>query len=289
MSSISREIVPLSKEDLFILFSYKHAGFDYPLHFHPDFELNLVCNTQGKRVVGDSVEEFTDIDLVLLGSNLPHKWDAPSQEDTLVITMYFHYNLLDSDIANKRLFAPVKELLLQAKRGICFSKNTARTIKEKLLNLKNTHGFDSWLAFFSLLYDLSITPDRHMLASTTYDTSGIIRESKSRRITSACKYIEENYQKEITLTDVAQQIGMSESAFSHFFKKRTSRNFVHYLNEVRIGHATQLLLETTHSISEISYLCGFGNLSNFNRTFKRERNKTPSEYRKSFQQVILKY
>lgn len=289
MTQISREITPMNDEDLFVLLNHKQAKFDYPVHFHADFELNLVWNTAGQRVVGDSLESFEALDLVLVGSSLPHRWDAPTHEDTQVITMYFHENLLDSKLVNKRLFTSIKDLLMQANRGICFSKETAKITRRRLQELGTIHGFDSALTFLSILYELSTCSGQRCLASTTYDVTSIMRDSKSRRIATVCQYIEANFSGDISLNDVAKQIGMSESAFSHFFKNRTNRNFIQYLNEVRIGHATKMLLETTHSISEVGYACGFGNQSNFNRLFKKHKHQTPTDYRNSLQQVVTKY
>lgn len=289
MKEIQREITPLNKDDLFILLNNRNAKFDYPIHFHPDFELNLVMNTTGKRVVGDSVEEFGGTDMVLLGPNLPHVWKGGSGPETHVITIQFHEQLLNSFLLSKRLFAPIREMLERSARGIDFSGEVKDRIVPKLIELSRSHGFDTALDFFSVLYDLAISRDQRLLASATYDTSSVMRESKSRRISAICQFIEENYHRDISLKDIASQIGMSESATSHFFRKRTNRSFVSYLSDVRIGHATKMLIETSHSISEICYMCGYTNLSNFNRMFRKVKDQTPSEYRASIQQVLTKF
>ncbi len=93
----------------------------------------------------------------------------------------------------------------------------------------------------------------------------------------------------IRLCDIAALVSMSDSALSHFFKKRTNRNIVDYINDIRISNATKMLFETTNSISEIAFLCGFNNISNFNRIFKKNRGKTPSEYREAIQKIMIKY
>jgi AraC-like DNA-binding protein len=91
------------------------------------------------------------------------------------------------------------------------------------------------------------------------------------------------------LSDIADKIGMSSSALSHFFKKRTNRNLISYINDIRIGYATKMLFETTHSINEIAYLCGFNNISNFNRIFKKSKGQTPSEFRENINKILTKY
>jgi AraC-like DNA-binding protein len=289
MGNIIREITPLNHDDLFILLNNRVAKFDYPVHFHSDFELNMVCNTSGKRFVGDSVENFHEFDLILLGSNLPHKWKAPTKSDTHVITLQFDDKIVDSFLLGKRLFSPISDMLIRSSRGLDFSPETKQLVKDKLLKLSQSHGFTTALDFYSILYELATSQGQRLLASTSFDSSIIIRESKSRRIDTICRYIEINYAKEISLSEVAGMVAMSESSFSHFFKKRTSRNFISYLNDVRIGHATKLLFETTDSINEISFLCGYSNISNFNRIFKKFKGQTPTEYRTSIQQILTKF
>jgi AraC-like DNA-binding protein len=289
MSTIVREITPLKSEDLFILLNNKQAKFDYQIHFHSDYELNMVCNTSGKRIVGDSVEQFIDFDMILIGSNLPHVWKAPTTDDTHVITIQFHDQILNSFLMGKRLFSPIRDMLERSLRGLDFSEETKLRVKDKIFSLSQSHGFNTALDFFSILYELATSQGQRNLASSTYDTSNVIKESKSRRIAKVCSYIEGNYKDEIKLSDVAGLIGMSDSAFSHFFKKRTNRSFVSYLNDVRIGHATKMLFETTHSVSEIAFMCGFYNISNFNRIFKKSKGQTPSDYRASIQKVLTKF
>lgn len=288
MNEIVREITPLNNEDLFILLNNRNAKFDYPIHFHPDFELNLVMNASGERIIGDSVENFNAPDLVLIGSNLPHIWKS-QDNDAHVITIQFHEQLLNSFLLSKRMFAPIKEMLIRSARGIIFSGDTKARLTEKISRLSSSHGFSTALDFFSILYDMATTREQRLLANAFYDTNEVMRESKSRRISAICRYIEENYYKDISLKEVSAMINMSESAASHFFKKRTNRSFVSYLNEVRIGHALKMLIETSHSVSEICYMCGYSNLSNFNRMFKKIKNQTPTEYRDAFQQVLTKF
>jgi AraC-like DNA-binding protein len=289
MSTIVREITPLKSEDLFILLNNKQAKFDYQIHFHSDYELNMVCNTSGRRIVGDSVEEFKNFDMILIGSNLPHVWKAPTTDETHVITIQFHDQILNSFLMGKRLFSPVRDMLERSLRGLDFSEETKIRVRDKIFALSQSHGFNTALDFFSILYELATSQGQRNLASSTYDTSIVIKETKSRRIAKICSYIENNFQEEIKLSDVAQLIGMSNSAFSHFFKKRTNRSFVSYLNDVRIGHATKMLFETTNNVAEIAFMSGFCNISNFNRIFKKSKGQTPSDYRASIQKVLTKF
>ena len=149
-------------------------------------------------------------------------------------------------------------------------------------------GFHTVLEFFSILHELS-TSEYHTLVDNLYNTLDTVRTSKSRRIAKVCKYIELNYQEPIKLKETADLVNMSESAFSHFFKKKTNFTFIEYVTNLRIAHACQMLTETSHTVAEICYSCGFNNLSNFIRTFKKKKGNTPNEYRIILQQLLIKY
>lgn len=288
MKDIQREITPISADDLFIVLNHPNAKFDYPVHYHSDFEINLVMNTYGERIIGDSIKTFHNLDLVMIGPNLPHAWKGEVIEGNHVITIQFSDNILNFPILNKRLFGQIKQLLFDSQRGICFSENTMLVMKEKILRLTKMQGFHTVLEFFSILHELSIA-DRQILISNLYDTKDTIRTSRSRRISKVCEYLEKNYEEPIKLSDAAALVNMSESAFSHFFKKKTNTTFIDYLTNLRIARACQMLTETSQTIAEICYSCGFNNLSNFIRTFKKKKGSTPNEYRVIIEQMLIKY
>lgn len=290
MEYIQREITPIGNEDLFIVLNHPHAKFDYAAHFHSDYEINMVIDGKGRRIVGDCVAPFNEIDLVMVGPNIPHRWISESDHDEAhVVTIQFHKETLEYPIINKKIFYPIKQLFTDAFYGIKFSHETSLVMKDTILNLSHKQGVDSALEFFKILHHLSISPDQKLLLEEDSKRDFAIRESKSRRVTKVIKYIQDHFQEEISLTLVAKSVGMSESAFSHFFKKRTNRSFVDYLNDIRIGYAAKKLYETSNTISEICYTSGFNNISNFNRIFKKKKGQTPSEYRENIQKIMTKF
>jgi AraC-like DNA-binding protein len=288
MKDIQKEITPIVDDDLFIVLNHPNAKFDYPVHYHSEFEINLVMNSYGKRIVGDSKENFGKTDLIMIGPNLPHAWKGEVVEGNHVITIQFSDKILNFPILEKRLFSPIKQLLFDSQRGICFSETTHKIVRQKIIKLTKMQGFHTVLGFFSILHDLSIS-NRRVLVSNQFETNDVIRTSKSRRIAKACDYIEKNFETQIKLNDVASLLNMSDSAFSHFFKKKTSRTFIDYITNFRITHACQMLSDTTHTIAEICYTCGFNNMSNFIRIFKKKKGFTPKEYRIFIQQMLIKY
>lgn len=288
MKDFQKEITPIAEDDLFIVLNHPNAKFDYPVHYHPDYEINLVLNASGTRIVGDTEEQFDNVDLVMTGPNLPHAWKSDCKTGHHVITIQFSDKILDFPILKKRLFSSIRELLVESRRGLSFSGPTNSFIVDKIVRLTRLQGFHTALEFFSILYDLSIS-NRQVLVSNQYDQTSIVTSAKSRRIMKVCEYIETHFEDPIKLSDVAALVNMSESAFSHFFKKKTGCSFIDYLNNIRIAKASLLLSDTTHSINEICYSCGFNNSSNFIRIFKKIKGTTPSEYRTYIQQMLIKY
>lgn len=274
--SIIREITPLTSDDFFVILNHKNAKFDFPVHYHPEFELNLVLNAKGKRIIGDSIKEFKSPDLVLVGPNTTHAWNSEAK-NAHVITIQFNIDFMDNAFLSKKLMLPVKELLENARMGISFSNGLSQDMVDRILGLSEIRGIDSLFEFLSLLYDLSISRHQTRLSSITYAEQ--FDTTKSRRIKKVKEYLHNNLNNPIKIHDVAKLVNMSTSAFSHFFKKRTQRSFTEYLTEMRIGHAAKLLIESDKNISEICFESGFNNISNFNRTFKTQKRCTPKEFR----------
>ncbi|WP_271765204.1 AraC family transcriptional regulator [Aquimarina algiphila] len=283
---IIREVTPVKSEDPFIILKHENARFDYPLHFHPEYEINFILNFSGKRIVGDSIEDCENTDLVLIGPYLQHIWKTEEcTSNATVITIQFQENFLGSKLLNYDLFKEIKELLEFSRKGITFSNPTKDRIGKKIIQLCEKDDFDTFLLFLEILKDLAISSDKKILASSPI--ANHISQGKSRRINAVLHYIENNYANDITLSTIAKIANMSESAFSHFFKKRTNMNFTQYILDFRIRVATKLLLETEMAINEISYKSGFKTLSNFNRTFKRKQGSSPREYRKNYIKEVI--
>lgn len=287
MNAIEREITPLTEEDFFIVLNNYHAKFDFPVHYHPEYELNLVFNSKGKRIIGDSIQDYHNMDMVLIGPNTPHAWTGENDHDDVrVITIQFQKDVLSDATLNRKLMAPIREMLAKSYRGIAFSQTTIFDLQKRIVQLSDKSGFDSFIELLSILYDLSISRNQKLLSSSSYVNK--YEDTKSRRIKKVTDYIYENYSHSIKLKEVADLINMSETAFSHFFKKRTHRSFSDFVNDVRVGNAARLVVESEKSMAEIGYECGFNNLSNFNRIFKKKKGCTPSEFKKN-QLSIDKY
>ena len=168
-----------------------------------------------------------------------------------------------------------------AAKGILFSKETVQAIYPRIVSLDKESGFDSVMALINILHDLSTSRSMRTLSEAGFNSDFQLNYN-SRRIEKAFDYMNKNYDKPITLNDIAKLVNMTDVSFSRFIKKRTGITFIDSLNEIRLGHASRILIDTTNSIAEVSYSCGFNNISNFNRLFKKKKGCTPKEFRENF-------
>lgn len=285
---ILREITPLSSEDCFVIIDRTKTNFTYPVHIHPEYEMNFIENSKGaRRIVGDSIEEIDDLELCLIGNDkLEHGWIDYNCDSNNIheVTIQFHRELFLESLLNKKQFHSLSIMFENAKKGIVFSRPVIEKVKGRILALaQNTNGFLAVMELIMILYELSNDPNSRMLSNSTFtkDTDS----TESRRVQKVISYLQSNYQNEVRLNDVAGFIGMSEAAFSRFMKKRTGRNFIEYLNDLRLGIASRQLVNTSKSIAEISYESGFNNISNFNRLFKKRKGVTPKEFRENYSKM----
>ena len=281
---IHREITPLKASDCFLVFNRERYGFDFPVHFHPEYEINFIRNAKGaRRIVGDHIGEIEEYELVMVGSNMYHGWEnhKNNQEQLLhEITIQFPRHLFDQGLLSKNIFKPIHELFKNSNSGILFSVETAQRLESKLISLNKKSSFDNFLDFQSLLYDLAISRDKKLLTNISAFQNDFYN---SGRIEKVYAYIRENYSRKIKVEEAASLVNMTVISFSRLIKQRTGKTFIEFVNDLRLGFATRKLIETNESVSEICYNCGFNNVSHFNRLFKRKQNCTPSEFRENFE------
>lgn len=281
MSKVLEEITPLSEKDCFYIVDRHKTEFTYPLHQHREYELNFVENAAGvKRIVGDSVEEVGDYDLVLICSeNLEHAWDNGrcTSPDIREVTIQFSPDLLSGSLMAKNQFASIGRMFRAADHGVAFPLGTIMKVYSVLDGLASeSEGFTRFLKLLDILYILSVNEYR-ILASSSF--SHAERNPESRRVQKVKQYINDHYTEPLRLDDLSRLVGMTSTAFSRFFKLRTGKTLSDYVLDIRLGFAARMLVDSTRNISEICFECGFNNLSNFNRIFKSRRGVTPKEFR----------
>lgn len=279
----------MNNKDVFVISNYEDPTFDYPLHNHQEYELCLTLNSRGNRIVGDSVVKYFEKDLVLIGPYVSHRWDNTdteehNKENAHTIVIQFDNQLFESSLLQKEAFAPIKRMLARSIRGIQFGEAIVDQMVDRLLQLNQMNGFKAVVEFITILNDLANYPEQTLLASSSFKVKS--EELGNNRISDVYDFIMSNYTKRIKVTQASEIANMSESAFSHFFKKCTNKSFTQFVVELRIGLACKLLMESQDTISQICFKCGFNNISNFNRLFKKYKKITPLQYRHKLETAL---
>ncbi|NLP57729.1 AraC family transcriptional regulator [Lutibacter sp. B1] len=283
--NVHREISPLSPEDSFLVFDRVKDDFDFPIHFHPEYELNFIHNGKGvRRVVGNSLEEIDDIELVMVGPNLVHGWELHNCTNKKIheITIQFHDDLFDDKMLSKRIFKPIKDMFNRSNHGILFSKKTTKELMPRIMSLSKIDSMDYFLELISILHDLANSRNQKLLSTYISQNKNFENSDKIKKV---YEYVQDNFSRKISLAEISDLVNMSPVSFNRFIKKRTGRTFIEYINDSRISFATRLLIESDYSIGEISFKCGFNNIANFNRVFKKVKNCTPTEFREEFKGI----
>lgn len=289
-SIVIHEITPLSAGDSFYIADRHKKEFTYPIHTHEEFELNFLANASGaRRIVGDSSETIGDLDLFLItGKDLEHAivQEKCNSEDIHEITIQFKWDFSDKAFFGKNQFGSIQRMMKEAEKGLCFPQITILKVYNILDSLaEEKNGFYSVIKFLTILYELSICTGARTLSSSSFAKTAA--NTESRRVNKVSKYVNEHYAEEIRLNDLAELVNMSRTSFSRFFKLRTGKSLTDYITDIRVGHATRLLVDTTTTIAEIAYGCGFNNLSNFNRIFKKKKDCSPKEFREQYRKKKL--
>lgn len=285
MNEVLNEITPLTDRDCFYIAERHKTEFTYPLHQHTAFELNFIEHGAGaQRIVGDSVEYIDDYDLVLIGGeNLEHVWKQGTcnSPDIREITIQFSAGLFPGDLLSKTQFTSIKRMLDNSEHGLSFPMSTILRVYSILNGIASIQEkFYQFTEFLSLLYQLSVSDDAKVLASSSFAHTDNTYEEE--RVKLVKEYIDEHYAENISLSQLAGMVCMTPASFSRFFKLRTGRTLSDYIIDIRLGNAARLLVDTSMNISEICYECGFNNQSNFNRIFKAKRDVTPRDFRAMF-------
>lgn len=246
----------------------------------------LIEKGYGKRIVGDNISNYAGGDLVLMGPDLPHIWQSdevnhPIEEENGVkaTVIYFPADFLQNLTDEQNIVLPINELVEKAKRGLRFYGQTSIAVANILSSIVEDGKLPKIISFLQAIELLSNSKEFKPLASVSYKNN--YNEKDTGRINNVYRYLMQNFQRNISLQEVADLCNMGPNSFCRFFKSRTQRSFTGFLNELRIGHACKLLQNEDNSIADVCYDCGYNNMTNFNKFFKAIKHMTPSEYRKS--------
>jgi AraC-like DNA-binding protein len=277
MKALYEDITTRKGNDSFVAYTYTVPAFPFKWHYHPEYELTLILKGQGKRLVGDSHENFYAGDLVLLGPDLPHTWvsEANEQYASTAVVIQFSEAFVQPFYCLPEC-KKLREMLRLSSKGLFFSQPDA-TLQQAIQQLPLQSGIEKITSILSILGQLSQKAPQS-LASPFFEA--LKGSENERRINLVCQYIQAHTNSDLSVRRVADQLHLSESAFCKFFKRVTGITFSDYVNDIRIGNACHLLMETDYPITQIAFDCGYESLSYFNRMFLKKKACTPRDFRK---------
>lgn len=256
-------------------------------HFHPEVELLHIQAGTGIQFIGDSIGRFEEGDVLLIGANLPHYWrcdDAYFQKDSGLLAKstvaHFTEDFWGKDFLNLAENTKLKELLTKAKTGLSITGATRTRVAALLDEIASAEETSRIILLLQALHTIAQSREYTAISKTILAVPEENRETE--RINAIYKYSLENYKHKISLEDIAAVANISPKSFCRYFKSRTRKNYSTFLQELRVGHATQLLIENKENITQVCYKSGFYNVTNFYKAFKKITGKTPLEYQKLF-------
>jgi AraC-like DNA-binding protein len=254
-------------------------------HYHPEIELIFVCGGSGKRQIGSNISYFTDGDLILIGSNLPHcGMTNENTKNDYEVVIQFPVDFLGSDFWKATEMNRILSMLETAKSGIVFGEEVKNALKTKIEALTEATSLNKLLILIEILDELSHTNDYKILNASKYYLQ--TQKEDNDRINVIFNYVKDHFKEQITLETVAELSNMTVPSFCRYFKKITNKTFTQFVNEYRITHSLKLLAEQPMSITEVCFDSGFNNFSYFNKTFKEHTQMSPSQYRKEFSNIL---
>jgi AraC-like DNA-binding protein len=284
-AAIHKSSIPDSQ--IFMIKYLEDQYFDPVWHSHSEYQLFVPLEGTGTRFIGDSIKTFNPNELILTGSNLPHLWrsdeayfEKNSQLKIRGIVIYLQESLLGEHLMGKEELVQLKKLFKRSSRGLEFYGPVKPKVIEMMKGLVELTGLEAFIQLLKILNLLSTTKDHHFISHNEYVDP--FKKNETDRMSSVYEYILKNYRKKIHLNELADMLCMTPTSFSRYFSTVNNKGFAKFISELRVKHACKLLTETDLSVSVISERSGFKTLSNFNKQFKDEMKKKPSDYKKEF-------
>lgn len=277
-----------ASEPVFLIRQIDQRYFDSEFHFHEECQLVYIIRGNGKRIVGDSVEYFTENELVFLGPNIPHVWYNAAEAESVhptghstSLSLFISPQQFQQHLAAFDETQHMEHLFHKGQRGMFITGQSKEDIIGLLMKAAEAKGIPRVILLLQLLSTLSNTAEYSLLASGSYLNNMQFRDND--RMNKVYHYLLENFREEILLRQVAAVADMNPNAFCRFFRSRTQKSCTRFINELRVGYASKLLADKNEMITSIAYECGFNNVSNFNRAFKMIKKISPSQYRKELE------
>jgi len=284
--------IPVPRDKTVIVQKDELPHFYPHLHRHQEIQLTWIQQGEGTLVAENNMYSFRGGEIYWLGVNLPHvfksdpSYFSPSScKKVQTLNIFFNAKGQLDSFFDLPEIKNVKNFLQNQQSGFKVPPEHVEEIAERMLRIQQTTGIDQLVHFIELLKQLSSYQELTPLSARSQPIA--YSEHEGIRIGAIYNYIMQQYDRPITLEDVAKQAHMTPQAFCRYFKRHTLHTFVSFLNEVRINEACKKLTDGQYdSIATVAYNCGFNSITNFNRVFKSVTGKSPSEYVDSYLQNV---
>jgi AraC-like DNA-binding protein len=275
--------VTQTAQESFRVMELRGPGYQCTWHFHPEFQIGLVLQGAGHRIVGDNISPLEAGDLALLGPNLPHAWQFEAsasgvRRELHAVIVYFREDSLGADFLQRPEAAAIRRLLQRAATGLSVRGRTRRAAAALLTAMAAHEGFQRVLDLLQLLHLLAGSDELVPICSAGFLPK--LPDQNGERLRKVCELIQERIAEPLHRDEIAKLAHFSPGAFSRFFKARTGKTFHDFVTELRIGRACRLLSEHEMNVTEVALACGFANVASFNRSFRRAKKVNPTEFRK---------
>lgn len=282
MKPLFQKLAPHPEESIIFL-DEEIPHFAVPWHFHPEIEILYVEKSYGTMYIGDTINNFCEGEICIIGENVPHWWKSDTvylEKNTSLkikaLVIQFRKEIFNSNFINMPEMHQIKELLARSQRGVQFTGRSRELFGKQVRKIFKKSGLNRITELILLLNHMATSNEVKVLTSQGY--SKIVNTYDFQRFNKIHEFIIRNFQRPISLDEIADHVSMSSTAFCRYFKKCTGKTFFTFLNEFKIGHACKLLSEKKLSISRVCFESGFNNMSHFNDQFRKIVSRTPSEY-----------
>jgi len=277
------ELVRISETESFKAWEHGYPFHTVRWHFHPEYELHLVCATSGRYFIGDYIGQFAPGNLVLVGPNLPHNWVSEVAEETTVPlrsrVMQFTEEFISRTISCFPELASTRKIFERSSAGVLFSSEISYRVADMMRRIISATGTERVALFLGIIAALEQDRGAQTLTSPHYlpDPSGFM----STGINAVLAHINDNLTDELDEATLARLAGVTPSTLSRSFRRHTGQSLTKYVNRLRVTLACQLLMSSDFgTVTDVCYASGFNNVSNFNRQFLSLRGVTPTQFRR---------
>ena len=277
--------IPKTSETSFTVQIEEEPHFYDILHQHPETQITMIVKGHGTVIQGDYVGNFQSGDVFIIGANMPHVfksdpsyYDNSNKRECLGVNIFFESKSFGSHFFDLPEMRNASEFIKKSVRGLKLKGTTKLKVGKLIKNIHLQEGISRIISLLNIFNNLSASNEFNWLSKG--QQKGVVNESEGKRLNDIFQFTMSEYHRPITLEEIAEVSNMTPSAFCRYFKQRTRKTYVSFLNELRVSHACRLLLNQDLNVTEVCYQSGFVNLSNFNRKFKAVTTYTPSQYQK---------